>query len=137
LNERDRGNGRLQGRRQGRQDQFSSEGGLPWRRHQEEPDANGGSSSPKSKNGNGGNGKGAADEKKPAEQVPAAAPATAVEEPKEKKRKGRAPTEGEPLKRVLIFLSDDDITRLKSEVGERGMSTKVREIIKAYLAQRA
>ncbi len=55
----------------------------------------------------------------------------------EKKRKGRAPTEGEPLKRVLIFLSDDDITRLKSEVGERAMSTKVREIIKAHLAQRA
>jgi hypothetical protein len=89
----------------------------------------------KGKNGNGGNGKGAADEKKPAGQAPT--PATAVEEPKEKKRKGRAPTEGEPLKRVLIFLSDDDITRLKSEVGERGMSTKVREIIKAYLAQRA
>jgi hypothetical protein len=103
------------------------------------PTANGGSSSPKGKDGNGGNGKGAGHDadKQPAGPVPAPTPATAVEEPKEKKRKGRAPTEGEPLKRVLIFLSDDDITRLKSEVGERGMSTKVREIIKAYLAQRA
>jgi hypothetical protein len=74
------------------------------------PTANGGSSSPKGKNGNGGNSKGAADEKKPVEQAPA--PTTAVEEPKERKRKGRAPTEGEPLKNVLIFLSDDDITQL-------------------------
>jgi len=101
------------------------------------PTANGGSSSPKGKNGNGRNGKaaGQAADKQPA--APAPVPTTAVEEPAEKKRKGRAPTEGEPLKRVLIFLSDDDITRLKFEVGERGMSTKVREIIKAYLTQRA
>ena len=32
---------------------------------------------------------------------------------------------------------DDDITSLKSEVGDRGMSTKIREIIKTYLAKRA
>jgi hypothetical protein len=101
------------------------------------PTANGGSSSPKGKNGNGGNGKGAGQGADKQPTAPAPTPTTAVEEPKEKKRKGRAPTEGEPLKRVLIFLSDDDITRLKSEVGERGMSTKVREIIKAYLAPRA
>jgi hypothetical protein len=93
------------------------------------PTANGGSSSPKGKNGNGGNGKGAGHDadKQPVAPAATPTPAIAVEEPREKKRKGRALTEGEPLKRVLIFLSDDDITRLKSEVGERGMSTKVRE----------
>ena len=62
---------------------------------------------------------------------------TAVEEPKEKKRRGRAPTEGEPLKRVLIFLSEVDVAALKAEVGDRGMSTRVREIIKEYIANRS
>jgi hypothetical protein len=104
---------------------------------QEEPDSQRWLVKPEGQERNGGNGNGGAEEKKQAVQAPAPAPTTAVEEAKEKKRKGRAPTEGEPLKRVLIFLSDDDITRLKSEVGERGMSTKVREIIKAYLAPRA
>jgi hypothetical protein len=99
--------------------------------------SNGGSSSRKGKNGNGGkgNGKADADEKKPVEQ--ASPSTTAVEEPKKKKRRGRAPTEGQALKRVLIFLSDDDITALKGEVGDRGMSTKIREIIKEHLAKRA
>ncbi len=73
--------------------------------------ANGGSSSPKGKNGNGGNGKAAAHDagKQPAAPAPGPVPSAAVEQPAEKKRKGRAPTEGEPLKRVLIFLSDDDL----------------------------
>ena len=62
---------------------------------------------------------------------------TATEEPKEKKRRGRAPTEGEPLKRVLIFLSDSDVAAFKAEVGDRGMSTRIREILKEYLAKRA
>lgn len=54
----------------------------------------------------------------------------------EKKRRGRASTEGQALKRVLIFLSEPDVAALKSEVGDRGMSTKVREIIKEYLTKR-
>ena len=97
--------------------------------------SNGGSSNRKTKNGNGGKGKAAiqdSDQKKNSDTS-----ATETEEPKEKKRRGRAPTEGDPLKRVLIFLSDDVIAALKSEVGDRGMSTKIREIIKEYLAKRA
>lgn len=93
--------------------------------------SNGGSSSRKGKNGNGRNGKA---EKKPAKQ--AGTTEETIEAPKEKKRRGRAPTEGEPLKRVLIFLSEADVAALKAEVGDRGMSTKVREIIKEYLAKR-
>jgi len=42
----------------------------------------------------------------------------------EKKRKGRAPSEGEPLRRVLIFLGTKEIDALKALVGARGMSTK-------------
>ena len=64
--------------------------------------SNGGSSARKGKNGNGGNGKAAAEkEKKP---KPASNPDVAAEEstetPADKKRRGRAPTEGEPLKRL-------------------------------------
>lgn len=73
----------------------------------------------------------------PEEKKNADTSTTETEEPKEKKRRGRAPTEGHPRKRVLIFLSDDDIAALKVEVGDRGMSTKIREIIKEYLAKRA
>ena len=91
---------------------------------------NGGSSSRKGKNGNGGKGQVVVQE---AEKKP---PSAKTEEPAEKKRRGRAPTEGEPLKRVLIFLSEADVAALKAEVGDRGMSTKVREIIKEYLAKR-
>ena len=53
----------------------------------------------------------------------------------EKKRKGLAPTEGEPLRRVLIFLGTKEIDALKAMVGDRGMSTKIREIVKHYLAK--
>jgi len=53
----------------------------------------------------------------------------------EKKRKGRAPTEGEPLRRVLIFLGTKEIDALKALVGDRGMSTKIREILKEHLAK--
>ena len=93
-----------------------------------------GSSNRKVKNGNGGKGKEAVQE--PEEKKNADASSTESEEPKEKKRRGRAPTEGDPLEPVLIFLSDDDIAALKAEVGDRGMSTKIREIIKTYLAKR-
>ena len=58
------------------------------------------------------------------------------EKPIEKKRRGRAPTEGQALKRVLIFLSESDVVALKAEVGDRGVSTKIREIIKKYLTKR-
>jgi hypothetical protein len=53
----------------------------------------------------------------------------------EKKRRGRAPSEVEPLRRVLIFLGTREIDALKAEVGDRGMSTKIREIIKQYFAK--
>ncbi len=53
----------------------------------------------------------------------------------EKKRKGRAPTEGEPLRRVLIFLGTKEIDALKALVGDRGMSTKIREILKEHLSK--
>ena len=90
-----------------------------------------GSSNRKGKNGNGGNGE---------EKNQKADPAVAVkpaESPPEKKRRGRAATEGEPLRRVLIFLSEQDIAALKVEVGDRGVSTKVREIIKEHLAKQS
>ncbi len=102
--------------------------------------SNVGSSNRKAKNGNGGNGKGAAQlaEKETSAKTDAATTANQPsEEPKEKKRRGRAPTEGEPLKRVLIFLSESDVAALKAEVGDRGMSTRIREILKEYLAKRA
>ena len=61
----------------------------------------------------------------------AAAPSEA-----EPKRRGRQPEEGEPLKRLLVFLSEGDIASLKTHAGDkRGLSTKVREIIKEYLAK--
>ena len=53
----------------------------------------------------------------------------------EKKRRGRAPSEGEPLRRVLIFLGTKEIDSLKAMVGDRGMSTKIREILKEHLAK--
>ena len=53
----------------------------------------------------------------------------------EKKRRGRAPSEGEPLRRVLIFLGTKELDMLKAEVGNRGMSTKIREIIKQHFAK--
>ena len=53
----------------------------------------------------------------------------------EKKRRGRAPSEGEPLRRVLIFLGTKEIDALKAMVGDRGMSTKIREILKEHLAK--
>ena len=93
-----------------------------------------GSSNRKGKNGNGGKGKAVVQD--PEEKKNADTSTTETEEPKEKKRRGRAPTEGDPLEPVLIFLSDDDIAALKAEVGDRGMSTKIREIIKTYLAKR-
>jgi hypothetical protein len=63
---------------------------------------------------------------------PAAAPGP------EKKRKGRVPSEGERLRRVLIFLGPKEIEALRSEVGgERGVSTRIREILKEHLAAKA
>ncbi len=94
---------------------------------------NAGSSNRKGKNGNGGKGKAEVE----APNTSNSKSGTEITEPKEKKRRGRAPTEGEPLKRVLIFLSEADVAALKAEVGDRGMSTRVREIIKEYLAKRA
>ncbi len=94
-----------------------------------------GSSNRKGKNGNGGKGK--VEVEAPEEKKSTETSTTETEELKEKKRRGRAPTEGDPLKRVLIFLSDGDIAALKAEVGDRGVSTKIREIIKEYLAKRA
>ena len=53
----------------------------------------------------------------------------------EPKRRGRRAEEGEPLKRLLVFLSEGDIAALKDKSGgKRGVSTKVREIIKEWLA---
>ncbi len=97
--------------------------------------SNRGSSGRKGKNGNGGKGKAVVQD--PEEKKNAATSTAETEEPKEKKRRGRALTEGEPLKRVLIFLSESDIAALKAEVGDRGMSTRIREIIKDYLAKQS
>ena len=91
---------------------------------------NGGSSNRKGKNGNGGNGN-EKDQKTDSQVVVMPSKSSP-----EKKRRGRAATEGEPLRRVLIFLSEQDIASLKAEVGNRGVSTKIREIIKDYLAKR-
>ena len=55
----------------------------------------------------------------------------------EKKRRGRALSEGEPLKRVLIFLGQKEIEALKAQVGGRGISTRIREILKEHLAAKA
>ncbi len=97
--------------------------------------SNAGSSNRKGKNGNGGKGKEVVQDSE--EKKNADTSTTETEEPKEKKRRGRAPTEGEPLKRVLIFLSEADVAALKAEVGDRGMSTRIREILKEYLAKRS
>ena len=54
----------------------------------------------------------------------------------EPNRRGRRAEEGQPLKRLLVFLSERDITALRKKVGDkRGVSTKVREIIKEWLAR--
>jgi hypothetical protein len=54
----------------------------------------------------------------------------------EPKRRGRRAEEGEPLKRLLVFVSEGDLAALKQKVGDkRGVSTKVREIIKEWLAR--
>jgi hypothetical protein len=55
----------------------------------------------------------------------------------EKMRKGRAPSEGEPLKRVLIFLGPKEIEALKAQGGGRGISTRIREILKEHLTAKA
>ena len=53
----------------------------------------------------------------------------------EPRKRGRRAEEGEPLKRLLVFLSEGDIAALKEKAGgKRGVSTKVREIIKEWLA---
>ncbi len=64
------------------------------------------------------------------------AQAAAAPEP-EKKRRGRAPSEGEPLRRVLIFLGTKEIEALKAQVGGRGISSRIREILKEHLAAKA
>jgi uncharacterized protein (DUF4415 family) len=53
----------------------------------------------------------------------------------EKKRKGRAPSEGEPLKRVLVFLGSKEIDALRAQAGGRGVSTRIREILKECIAR--
>jgi hypothetical protein len=56
----------------------------------------------------------------------------------EKKRMGRNPSEGEPLRRVLIILGQKEIIALRAEVGgKRGVSTLTREILKDHLAAKA
>ena len=77
----------------------------------------------------------AVDEPVPAAAVEQAQPAASPEP--EKKRRGRAPSEGEPLKRVLIFLGPKEIEALKAQVGGRGISTRIREILKEHLAAKA
>ncbi|MBN1459424.1 MAG: hypothetical protein JXA57_07795 [Armatimonadetes bacterium] len=62
-------------------------------------------------------------------QAPAAEP--------EKKRRGRAPSEGEPLRRVLIFLGPKEVDALRAQAGGRGVSTLIREILKEHLATHA
>ena len=77
----------------------------------------------------------AVDEPKP---VVTAEPVQAAAAPgPEKKRWGRAPSEGEPLRRVLIFLGQKEIEALKAQVGGRGISTRVREILKEHLNAKA
>ena len=64
---------------------------------------------------------------------PAEGSAPAESEPR---RRGRCAEEGEPLKRLLVFVSEGDLAALKEKVGDkRGVSTKVREIIKEWLAK--
>jgi uncharacterized protein (DUF4415 family) len=53
----------------------------------------------------------------------------------EKKRRGRAPSEGEPLKRVLVFLGQKEIDALRAQAGGRGVSTRIREILKESIAR--
>jgi hypothetical protein len=55
----------------------------------------------------------------------------------EKKRRGRAPSEGEPLRRVLIFLGPKESDALRAQAGGRGGSTKIPEILKEHLAKHA
>jgi hypothetical protein len=105
-----------------------------------DPEKNGGSSSQDGKEGIGGEGEveskkvlaidsGTVDPSVPPDQQEGKA--------KEKKRRGRAPTEGQALKRVLVFLSEPDVAALKAEVGDRGVSTKIREIVKEYLERKS
>ena len=68
--------------------------------------------------------------------VPEPVKATTAPVP-EKKQRGRAPSEGEPLRRVLIFLGQKEIEALKAQVGNRGISTRIREILKEHLATRS
>ena len=60
-----------------------------------------------------------------------------AEQPKEteKKRRGRQATEGEPLQRLLVFLSPNDIDALRKKAGKGKVSTKVRELVKEYLSK--
>ena len=71
-------------------------------------------------------------------EVPAAShePQAPAAEP-EKKRKGRAPSEGEPLRRVLIFLGPKEIGALRVQAGGRSVSTRIRELLKQHLAKPA
>ncbi len=48
-----------------------------------------------------------------------------------KKRRGRAPIEGKSLRRLLVFVSDEDLERLKED--GRPLSTIGREALKDWL----
>lgn len=53
----------------------------------------------------------------------------------EKKRPGRKATEGEPLRRILVFLGESDVAALRKKAGDGKVSTKVRELVKAFLGK--
>ena len=53
----------------------------------------------------------------------------------EKKRPGRKATEGEPLRRILVFLGESDVDALRKKAGDGKVSTKVRELVKAFLGK--
>jgi hypothetical protein len=53
----------------------------------------------------------------------------------EKKRPGRKATEGEPLRRILVFLGESAVDALRKKAGDGKVSTKVRELVKAFLGK--
>ena len=54
----------------------------------------------------------------------------------EKNPKAKKPAATTRLKRLLVFMSESDIAALKKTTANgQGVSTKVREIVKAFLAR--
>ena len=56
-------------------------------------------------------------------------------EKKDKKSTAEKAKQTGSLKRVLVFLSESDLSLLKKKVGEGKVSTKIRELVKAYLSK--